>query len=115
MNSLRRHPFILVVKIHFKGEIVNFFLALPLFCGNYDYVNLTRNIALADSSIACISLISLVNRVFFWICRNYPKIIEALSVDGSCGQHIESSNTDQLSGALFCSSMMFSFVLYFLP
>ncbi|XP_057419618.1 ultraviolet-B receptor UVR8 isoform X2 [Lotus japonicus] len=30
--------------------------------------------------------------------RNSPKIIEALSVDGSCGQHIESSNTDQISG-----------------
>lgn len=114
MNSLRRHSFILVVKIHFKGETVNLFVALPLFCGNYDYVNLTRNIAL-NSSIGCISLISLVNRVVFWICRNYPKIIEALSVDGSCGQRIESSNTDQLSGALFCSSMMFSFVLYFLP
>ncbi|RDX59031.1 Ultraviolet-B receptor UVR8, partial [Mucuna pruriens] len=32
------------------------------------------------------------------IDRNSPKIIEALSVDGSSGQHIESSNTDQLSG-----------------
>ncbi|CAK8567957.1 unnamed protein product [Lathyrus sativus] len=34
---------------------------------------------------------------------NSPKIIEALSVDGSCGQHIESSNTDQLSGKTFAS------------
>ncbi|KAL5145968.1 Ultraviolet-B receptor UVR8 [Glycine soja] len=30
--------------------------------------------------------------------RNSPKIIEALSVDGSSGPHIESSNTDLLSG-----------------
>ena len=31
-------------------------------------------------------------------CMNSPKIIEALSVDGSSGPHIESSNTDLLSG-----------------
>lgn len=34
---------------------------------------------------------------------NSPKIIEALSVDGSCGQHIESSNTDHLSGKTLAS------------
>lgn len=34
------------------------------------------------------------------IVRNAPKIIEALSVDGSSGQQIESSKRDPLSGAV---------------
>ena len=36
----------------------------------------------------------------FWILifRNVPKIIEALSIDGSSGQQIESSKLDPLSG-----------------
>ena len=33
--------------------------------------------------------------------RNIPKIIESLSVDGSSGQQIESSNVDPSSGAVF--------------
>ena len=38
----------------------------------------------------------------FWILifRNVPKIIEALSIDGSCGQQIESSKLDPLSGVV---------------
>ena len=56
---------------------------------------------------------SLVHDVIFGTCRNLPKIIEALSADGSCGQHIESSNTDSVSGALFCMLVIFFFV--FLP
>ncbi|MED6193076.1 Ultraviolet-B receptor uvr8 [Stylosanthes scabra] len=35
--------------------------------------------------------------------RNSPKIIEALSVEGSSGQNIASSNTDPLSGKHFAS------------
>ncbi|CAL0319733.1 unnamed protein product [Lupinus luteus] len=35
--------------------------------------------------------------------RNFPKIIEALSVEGSSGQHIESSNSDPLSGKTWAS------------
>lgn len=33
-------------------------------------------------------------------CRNVPKIIEALSVDGDSGKQIESSNVDPSSGAV---------------
>ncbi|KAL9263569.1 Ultraviolet-B receptor UVR8-like protein [Drosera capensis] len=33
--------------------------------------------------------------------RNYPTIIESLSVDGSCGQHIKSSSVDPLSGGIW--------------
>ncbi|XP_057972443.1 ultraviolet-B receptor UVR8 isoform X2 [Malania oleifera] len=35
--------------------------------------------------------------------RNLPKIIEALSIDGSCGQQIESSNADPSSGKSWIS------------
>ncbi|KAF7840143.1 ultraviolet-B receptor UVR8 [Senna tora] len=35
--------------------------------------------------------------------RNVPKIIELLSVDGSCGQHIASSKADPLSGKTWVS------------
>lgn len=34
----------------------------------------------------------------FCLCRNSPKIIEALSIDGASGQHIESSSFDPSSG-----------------
>lgn len=33
------------------------------------------------------------------MCRNMPKIIDALSADGSSGQQIQSSNLDLSSGA----------------
>jgi len=36
--------------------------------------------------------------IWFGVYRNFPKIIEALSVDGASGQHIESSNIDPSSG-----------------
>ncbi|EOA13376.1 hypothetical protein CARUB_v10026414mg [Capsella rubella] len=56
------------------------------------------------------------NNVFAWgrgtngqlgigesVDRNFPKIIEALSVDGARGQHIESSNIDPSSGKIWVS------------
>ena len=48
----------------------------------------------------------------FGIYRNAPKIIEALSVDGSCGQHIESSMADHpSSGALLSALFIVLFTL----
>ncbi|KAG6398548.1 hypothetical protein SASPL_140013 [Salvia splendens] len=42
--------------------------------------------------------------------RNVPKIIEALSMDGSSGQHIEASKVDVSSGSSLCLPALFNVV-----